>query len=136
MFDLINTNWVAVIGATLAYFILGAVWFTPLFGKLYDKGTGVARSSKQKWPAIYYYGPFLSSLIVTICLALLINALDVQSIVDGIILGIIVGLALGSISVSNAIAPNMPRPLLYGFVVGSYHLAGSGIVAVILVSFK
>ena len=136
MFDVIDINWIAVLLATLAYFVLGAVWFTPLFGNAYDKGTGVKRSSKQKWPAIYYYGPFLSSLVVTICTALLVQALGIQDISNALLLGLIIGLALGSISISNAVAPNMPRPVLYGLVVGSYHLVSTCLVTAILVALS
>ena len=136
MFDVFSEiNWIAIIVATLIYFVLGAAWFTPLFGKAYDKGTGVERSSKQRWPAIYYYGPFLSSLVVTLSTAVLLYALDIQKLSDALLLGIVVGTALASISISNAIAPNMPRPVLYGVVVGSYHLVSVCVVAVLLTTF-
>ena len=105
MFDVINEiNWLAVALATLAYFILGAIWFTPLFGKAYDKGTGIKRSPKQKWPAMYYIGPFLSSLAVTVAAAILLYALHVQNISEAVILGLIIGMGLASISISNAYA--------------------------------
>lgn len=137
MFDVVNEiNWLAVALATLAYFILGAIWFTPLFGKAYDKGTGVKRSPKQKWPAMYYIGPFLSSLAVTVTAAILLYALNVQNMSDAVVLGLVIGIGLASISISNAIAPNMPRPLMYGSVVGGYHLVSVVLVAVILYLMK
>ena len=137
MFDAVNEiNWLAVALATLAYFVLGAIWFTPLFGKAYDKGTGIERSPKQKWPAMYYIGPFLSSLAVTVMAAILLYILNVQTISEAVILGLIIGMGLASISISNAIAPNVPRPLVYGSVVGGYHLVSVVLVSVILYLMK
>jgi hypothetical protein len=138
MFDVLyEINWLAVFLATLAYFVLGAVWFTPLFGKAYDKGIGIQRSPKQKWPAIYYIGPFLSSLAVTVASAILVYSFDLQRMTDAVTLGSIIGVGyLASISLSNAITPNMPRPLLFGAVVGSYHLVGVTLVTLILYGMK
>lgn len=136
MFEVMNdVNWLAIVAATLAYFILGAVWFTPLFGKAYDRGTGVSRSSKQKWPALYYYAPFLSSLVVAIAIGITAYALDINSYADAIMLGLVYGIGLAAISMSNAVTPNMPRPILFGSVVGGYHLVSAVLVSVIIYSF-
>lgn len=133
MFNVLNeVNWLVILLATVAYFILGAAWFTPLFGKAYDKGTGVKRSSKQKWPVIYYYAPFLSSLVVTVALGIALYALNIQNLTDAVILGILFGISLAAISFSNAVTPNMPRPVTFGFVVGGYHLLSAVIVSVII----
>lgn len=130
MFDVLNeVNWLIILLATVVYFILGAVWFTPLFGKAYDIGTGVKRSAKQKWPAIYYYGPFLSSLVVTVAIGITLYATNIQNLTDAVILGVLFGAGLAAISLSNAVTPNMPRPVIFGLVVGSYHLVSAVIVA-------
>lgn len=111
MFNVLNeVNWLIILLATVVYFILGAVWFTPLFGKAYDIGTGVKRSSKQKWPAIYYYAPFLSSLVVSVSIGITLYAMNIQSLADAVTLGLLFGIALAAISLSNAVMPNMPRP--------------------------
>ena len=133
MFNILNeVNWLIVLLATVIYFVLGAIWFTPLFGKAYDIGTGVKRSSKQKWPAIYYYAPFLSSLVVTISIGIILYAANIQNLTDAVILGLLFGAGLAAISLSNAVTPNMPRPVIFGLVVGSYHLVSAIIVAVII----
>lgn len=133
MFSVLNeVNWLIILLATVVYFILGAVWFTPLFGKAYDIGTGVKRSAKQKWPAIYYYAPFLSSLVVTIAIGVVMYVLNVQNLADAIITGLLFGLSLAAISFSNAVTPNMPRPVIFGLVVGSYHIVSAVIVAAII----
>lgn len=133
MFDVLtDINWLAAGLAAVTYFMLGALWFTPLFGKAYDKGIGVDRSSTKKWPAMYYIGPFLSSVVVTFAAAVLLYALDVQHMSEALLLDAVVGAALASISVSNAISPNTPRPLLLGSIIGSYHLVSVLLVATVL----
>ncbi len=121
----------------MAYFILGALWFTPLFGKAYDKATGVKRSKKQKWPLIYYIGPLVSSVVATIATSILVYALNISALSDALLLGVIVGVGYAAaVSFNNAISPNMPRPLLYGAVTGGYHVVGIVIVAAIIFGLK
>lgn len=130
-------NWLAIMLATLAYFILGAIWFTPLFGKAYDKALDSKRAKGQKWPAIYYVGPFVSALVTATATAVLLYALRVGQMSDALLLGVIVGVGYAmSISFNNAINPKTPRPLLYGAVTGSYHVVGIVIVAAILFAMK
>ena len=138
MFDVASEiNWLAIILATLAYFILGAIWFTPLFGNAYDKALDSKRTKGQKWPAIYYAGPFVSALVATTTTAVLLYALHVEQISDALQLGLIVGVGYAmSISFNNAINPKTPRPLLYGAVTGSYHVVGIVIVAAIIFAMR
>lgn len=138
MFDVVSElNWLAIVLATLAYFILGAIWFTPLFGKAYDAALESKRTKDQKWPPIYYVGPFVSALITTIATSILLYALHVGQMSDALLLGLIVGVGYAmSISFNNAINPKTPRPLLYGAVTGSYHVVGIVIVAAILFAMK
>lgn len=126
-------TWWPVLVAGLAYFMLGAPWFTGLFGSAYDAATGVTRSRNQKWPLIYYVGPLLTSMVVAVATAILVQALDIRTVPDALKLGLVVGLGYSaSISFTNGITPNMKRPLLFGAVTGSYHLLGAILVSVIL----
>src|SRR5690349_558062 len=45
----IHLNYVAIIIATIANFVLGFIWYTPLFGKAWGKGMGF--NMDQKPPA-------------------------------------------------------------------------------------
>lgn len=138
MFDVLSEiNWFAVIAATCAYFILGALWFTPLFGKAYDAALGIKRDKGQKWPAVYYIGPFISALVTSVAIAVLVYALNISDVTNATLLGLVVGAGVAlSISCNNAINPKTPRPLLYGFVTGGYHTVGIIVVAVILSALK
>lgn len=138
MFDgLTEITWWSVALAGLAYYMLGALWFTGLFGGAYDRATGVVRSRTQRWPALYYVGPLVNCLVNSAATAILVHALDVRQMSVAVTLGLIVGVGYSaSISLTNAITPNMPKPLLFGAVTGSYHMLGAIIVAVILVALR
>lgn len=129
-------GWVVLL-ATLVYFILGALWFTPLFGKYYDLALGFDRQKDYKWPAIYYLSPFVNSLVVSIATAMLVHLLKIERLADAVALGLIVGVGYaGAISFNNAVNPVTPRPLLYGAVTGGYHVVGITLVAMVVSSLR
>ncbi len=65
------------------------------------------------------------------------HAIKVQSFADMITLGLIVGIGYAAATTGIlAISPTIPRPGLYGFVVGSYHVIGIVIASAILFALK
>jgi hypothetical protein len=124
---------IAIFAAGLAYFALGGVWFTPLFGKQWDKAVGFERPPKWRPSAVYYIGPLLGCMIAAYATFHLTQLAQAQSLADYLKLGFLVGAGYGaSITTVNAISPNMPRPGLYAGVVGSYHLLGLILCAAVL----
>lgn len=129
-------GWVVLL-ATLVYFILGGLWFTPLFGKYYDLALGFDRQKDYKWPSIYYISPFVNSLVVSIATSMLVHLLKIELLADAVSLGLIVGVGYaGAISFNNAVNPITPRPLLYGAVTGGYHVVGITLVAMVVSSLR
>jgi len=132
-----SVNWLAVLAAALAYFVLGGIWFSPLFGKQYDKALGFERSKGQKWGALYYIMPMISAFVVSIATAILLGALKVTEFSEAVCIGLLVGVGYSAaISFNNAVTPNTPHPLLYGAVTGGYHIAGAVLVAVLITSIS
>ena len=35
-------NWLAVVVATVAFFVVGAIWYTALFGKIWQREVGLS----------------------------------------------------------------------------------------------
>lgn len=127
---------VAILAGGFAYFMLGALWFTPLFGKQWDSAVGFIRPIGWTPSAVYYVGPLAGCLIATSAIAVLQRTIQPISLLDALLLGLIVGLGFGvTITAVNAIAPNMPRPGLYAAVTGSYHLTGLMLTSAILYWF-
>lgn len=135
--QLSNLNWISVLIAFVAYFILGALWFTLLFKKQYAISLGKENDLPQKPAPIFIIGPAICSLVITIASALLIYALNLSSISSAIEFALVVGLGfLVANTINIAINPNMPRPMHYGIISGAYHLTGILIVSIILVAMK
>lgn len=75
--------------------------------------------------------------MITIGSAILIYALGIQTLGRALEFSALVGVGyLVANTVNIAINPNIPRPILYGIISGSYHLVGILIVSMIVVSMK
>lgn len=139
MFDVVgDLNWLAIILATVVYYILGGLWFSQiLFGKAWDESIGFDRRNDWKFGPVFYVGPLIGCLLTSIATAILVHALDVRSLGDAVLLGLITGIGYaGAVSGTNAITPTNPRPLLHGIINGAYHLLGIVIVSSIIYSLK
>lgn len=129
-------NWMGVAIAFLAYCIVGPLWFTLLFPKAYRRSLGKENETLPNKP-IFIVGPALCSLVITIATALLLYALQISSIQAGIEFSLLIGIGfLVANTVTIAINPNIPKPILYSIISGSYHLVCILIVTVILIAMK
>jgi hypothetical protein len=134
MFNIFDQiSWLGVAAATLATAVLGAVWFTALFGKYYTVALGREGQPPFKMTPIFMVGPFLCGLVTCIAAAILMRALDVNNFGDGLVFGLIVGVGLlAATTVNTGINPNIPRPILYGVISGSYFLVAGVMISLIL----
>lgn len=135
--QLANLNWISVSLAFVVYFLLGALWFTLLFSKQYKISLGRGNETLQNNAPIFIVGPAICSLVITIVSAVLIYALNIRHFADALEFAIVIGIGyLFANTVNIAINPNIPRPILYGIITGTYHLLGILIVSIILITMK
>jgi len=135
--QLANLNWISVSLAFVAYFLLGALWFTLFFSKQYKISLGRENETLKNNAPIFIVGPALCSLVITIVSAVLIYALNIHLMADALEFAIVIGIGyLFANTVNIAINPNIPRPILYGIITGTYHLLGILIVSIILITMK
>ena len=128
--------WAAALGA-LAYFMLGALWFSPLFGRVWDRSVGHERRSGERFPTSYYVVPLVSSIAIAMATAWVAEAADLDGFWDGTLFTIALGVGIAAaVSVTNAMTPNMRHPFVYGVVTGGYHVAGIGVVTAIVVVMR
>jgi hypothetical protein len=127
-------NWLAVAAATVALYVLGGMWYSPvLFGPRWRAGVGFVPPDGWKPGALLYLGPLVGCFVVTLATALLVTIADAHSATDGVSLGLIVGLGYGAaVAGVDATAPSHPRPGTLALVVGAYWTVGLTMVAVIL----
>jgi hypothetical protein len=132
-----HLNWMSVLVAFVAYFMLGGMWFTLFFKKPYAISLGKEGQLPAKPAPIFIVGPMLCSLVITVASAVLLYALDVSSLVNALEFAVLVGIGfLVANTVNIAINPNIPRPILYGAISGAYHMVGIIMVSMILVMMK
>ncbi len=60
-----GVSWIAVIGGFVASFLLGWLWYGPLFGKQWAEGCGVELGDGKDMPA----GAMITQALGTFCLA-------------------------------------------------------------------
>jgi hypothetical protein len=138
MFNVLSElNWLAIAAGTIALSALGFVWFAVLFPKVYAVALGKQDEPPKPLAPIFIVGPLICGFVTTIASAILMRAFKIESITDGLVFGAIVGIGyLTPTTVNTGINPNIPRPLIYGLVSGSYFFLAGPIVSVILVVLK
>lgn len=126
-----DLNWLAVILAGLAYFVLGAVWYSNLlFGKQYRAALGVTEEASTP-PA----GPLIVNLIgwlvAALGMGLLATALGAEGFAEGAALGIVVwfGFVFTNQVVNDVYQGNK---MDLAKINGPYNLLGFVIMGVIL----
>ena len=131
-------NWLAVAAATLALYVLGGLWYSPvLFGPSWRAGVGFVPPDGWKPGKLRYLAPAAGCFVVTLATALLVTIADAHSATDGVALGLIVGLGYGAaVAGVDATAPSHPRPGTLALIVGAYWTVGLTIVAVILSAWR
>ena len=130
--DVAHINWLGVAVGALAYYMLGALWFTPLFGKAWDRSIGHDRPKAERFGVAYYVVPLVSAVLVSVMLGIVLAASKPGGLADAMLIGLMVGVAAAAVSINNALTPHTPRPYLFGAVTGGYHLVGITVAAVLI----
>lgn len=138
MFDVLSAiNWLGVLAAFVAYFLLGPLWYLLLFPKQYRVSLGRKPDEPQPSDPLFIAGPAVCALIITLATAVLFYALNITTYGNALFFATLVGIGyLVANTVNIAINPNIPRPFLYGFVSGGYHLTGMLLVNLVLVAMR
>ena len=133
-----NINWLAVLVATIAYFMLGAIWYSKaLFGTKWASAVGINMNDpdKAKGMAKMMIGTFVLILVTCIGLALLVNRLDLIVLASAIKLALITGICFATTAVSISFIYES-RPTALYFIDCGYHLVGHIAAAIILVLWR
>lgn len=134
--QLANLNWISVLIAFVLYVVVGTLWFTLFFTKPYKVSLGKENETLPNKP-IFIIGPTICSLVITITSALLIYALNIQSYSGAVEFSLLIGIGFLVANTTNiAINPNIPRPILYSIISGTYHLVCILIVSMVIVAMK
>lgn len=91
-FDMFALNWWAILVATFTSFLLGGLWYGPLFGK---KWLRALNKSEYDLPpsAVPFVVSIITSFITCVVLAWLISLLGISGWRNGALFGAVVGVA-------------------------------------------
>jgi Protein of unknown function (DUF1761) len=126
-------NWLAILVATVAYFALGAIWYSFLFKNSWIKFTGVTMNdpNAKKGIAGIMFTSFLLTFICTIGLALFLNKVGPSSWMSGAKVGLIAGVCFCATAICNSYLYEK-RPLGLHFINSGYNVAGCIIAGIII----
>lgn len=127
-------NWLAVFAGTLAYFFLGALWYSKiLFAPkwiIYTK-VDVNNPDGKKGIGAIMLASFVLMFITSTGLAILRSKLELVGWENGIKLGLLTGLCFGVMAISVSYLYEK-RPFGLHLINGGYTLAGNIIAALII----
>lgn len=139
--DLGSLNWLAVIVATVVYFILGAVWFAPQtpIGRAWMSASGyVSPTTGRSASNLFYLLPAVTCFVAVLATALLARATGTDTATEGVVLGLVVGIGY-AVTMQLATAAfefSKPRQWTWGVIDAGYHALGLLIAAVILAIWR
>lgn len=126
----LHLNWPMVLAATIAYFAIGSIWYTVLFGKYWARAQKMDMNDRSGMVRTMVFGFLLTFLIVT-CTGLLLNSIRCRELTDCflrsyiMISGFVVGLVGTALNYTK-------KPFGIWVVDIGYHLIGILVAALIL----
>jgi hypothetical protein len=127
-------NWLAVIGATLAYFFLGALWYSKaLFANRWIALTKVDATNPDayKGMAAIMVSSAMLMLVTSTGLAILRSYLDISGWMSGLKLGLLTGICFASTAISISYLYEK-RPMGLHWINNGYTVIGNIIAAIII----
>lgn len=122
-------NWLAVLVSAVLTFVLGGLWYGPLFGKVWMRASGMTEErARQGNPAKIFTLSFLLQFAAATSLAMFIGA-------EGTSFGVFAGAMTGVFFVATAFGVVYlfeQRPLAHWAVNSGYHIVSFTMMGAIL----
>jgi len=137
--DFSAINWLAVVTAAVAFFALGAIWYGPVFGKLWQKGAGLSDDDiKNSNMGKTFGAAFVFALLISVGMGLFFFGFPAEpgceAEMDGG-MGAMYGLMTGIFFLFPSIGMNYTfakKPISYILIDAGYHIVAYTIVGTIL----
>lgn len=125
----IDLNWLAVIAAAVSAFVLGGLWYGPLFKRAWCREAGIDPDSAPSHPARMFAVAFACSLLAAAVFAVFLG--PDSNPADGFAAGVVVGLFFVAMSfgINYAFAQ---RSLALWMIDSGYHIVQFGLYGLIL----
>jgi hypothetical protein len=128
-----NINWLAVLVAAVAYYFIGAIWYSALFRNAWIKATGVNVNdpNAKKGVAALFITSFILVFITSIGLALIISRIGSGGWMTGLKVGLIAGICFSAATIYNSYLYEK-RPFALTLINGFYNICGCVIAGIII----
>lgn len=128
-----NINWLAVLVAGVAYFALGALWYSALFGKAWIKlsGVNVNDPNAKKGVGAIMFTSFILMVIASIGLALFISKIGTYNWMSGAKVGLVAGICFSATAISISYLYEK-KPFGLHMINGAYNVIGCIIAGIII----
>jgi len=132
-----HINWLAVLVAAVAFFLLGALWYSLLFRDAWIKSSGVNVNdpNAKKGVGALFFSSFILILITTIGLAFFISRVGTAGWMTGLKVGLIAGICFCATSISNSYLYEK-RPVSLLVINSFYNIVGCSIARIIIAVWK
>jgi len=132
-----QVNWLAVLVGALAYFFLGAIWYSALFRNAWIKATGVNANdpNARKGFAGIMIASFITILITSIGLALIITRIGPGGWMTGCKVGLIAGVCFSAATICNSYLYEK-RPIALSTINSLYNIVGCVLAGIIISIWK
>ena len=134
-----NANWLAIIVAALAFYALGALWFSVFFGKQWMELNDIPQPTPEKKEEMkkLMMPLMLKSLVMSLVLAFTIGLIGSSIGVQRPITGVKLGLALSVIGIIPLLMADMylMKPTKLWFIDAGYHVVGIVLMSTILAAW-
>lgn len=128
-----NLNWLAVLAGGVAYFLLGAIWYSFLFRNAWMKATGVDPNAPGAKSGVA--GIMITSLVLMIItslgLALFLSKVGPLTMMSGVKAGLVAGICFSAVSISITYLYEK-RPFALHLINGGYTVVGSVLAGIVL----
>jgi len=132
-------NWPAIAVAALAYFMLGALWYSKvLFAKRWiaDSKIDINDPNAKKGVAMMFGGSFVLMFVQSLAIAIIAERMGIRG--DGWMSGLKLGALTGACFCTAAVGVNYlyeKKPVSLFFINGGYAIIGNIIAAIIICSW-
>ena len=87
-------NWLAVAVAAVSAFVIGGLWYGPIFGKAWQSLSGLSDEDiQQGHPGVVYGGAFALNLVAAFGMGMVLQLHPTPDIGSGVYVGALIGLA-------------------------------------------
>ncbi len=125
LFDFASVNWLAVGVAAIASFLIGGIWYAPLFGRTWARLHGYDNEEAMKRMAASQLRVFatflLCDLVAATALSLLLANFEAPGWSGGAMLGAFLGVGIGAMSQGVQNAAHR-KPMAAYLIDASHHL--------------